>query len=618
MRKTVILIPAIFLLTILVLVTFWESFDNNFVDWDDYTYVVDNNLVRNPEETTLKEVFTKTVSLNYHPLTILTLRWNNNKCSNCPEGISPAPFIRWNVIIHILNTLLVFILIYFLSKKKVFVAFIVAALFGVHPMHVESVAWISERKDVLYTFFFLSGLITYIKYLNVTDNNKKKYIWLAATFALFVISCLSKAMAVVFPLVLLLIKFWQYQPTGNNQVKESIKETISLKNIIPLIPFFVTSLIFGIVAISINKLNTFTILHRIQFATYGFLMYIVKFFFPGNQLAIYPYPSQVEYDTATIGLLLKLAPFAFILLSVLVAYSLRKTKLFVFGMGFFLVTIIMVLQLISVGVAIMADRYTYLPYIGLAFIPAMLIGDKGMLKRIPIFVFTCVFIIAMIFLARRQTSVWRNSETLWSKVIDKYPAMETARSIRGIYWEKKAEKAPNAQTQNYFEDKAFEDFKIAIKAGTPRADVYEGAGCIYGKWGDLNNALFCFNNAIRLKPQKGSAYFNRALTLSKLNNNEGAIKDYNLALVYQPQRALQILTNRYILFLSTGKFKEATQDLDYLISVDGNNFIFYYNRAQARTQLNDIQGAISDYKKVLTLQPNDQMSKTELQKLLEK
>jgi len=618
MRKTVILIPAIILLTILVLVTFWESFDNNFVDWDDYTYVVDNNLVRNPEETTLKEVFTKTVSLNYHPLTILTLRWNNNKCSNCPEGISPAPFIRWNVIIHILNTLLVFILIYFLSKKKVLVAFIVAALFGVHPMHVESVAWISERKDVLYTFFFLSGLITYIKYLNVTDNNKKKYIWLAATFALFVISCLSKAMAVVFPLVLLLIKFWQYQPTGNNQVKESIKETISLKNIIPLIPFFVTSLIFGIVAISINKLNTFTILHRIQFATYGFLMYIVKFFFPGNQLAIYPYPSQAEYDTATIGLLLKLAPFAFILLSVLVAYSLRKTKLFVFGMGFFLVTIIMVLQLISVGVAIMADRYTYLPYIGLAFIPAMLIGDKVMLKRIPIFVFTCVFIIVMIFLARRQTSVWRNSETLWSKVIDKYPAMETARSIRGIYWEKKAEKAPNAQTQNYFEDKAFEDFKIAIKAGTPRADVYEGAGCIYGKWGDLNNALFCFNNAIRLKPQKGSAYFNRALTLSKLNNNEGAIKDYNLALVYQPQRALQILTNRYILFLSTGKFKEATQDLDYLISVDGNNFIFYYNRAQARTQLNDIQGAISDYKKVLTLQPNDQMSKTELQKLLEK
>jgi Flp pilus assembly protein TadD len=485
-------------------------------------------------------------------------------------------------------------------------------------MHVESVAWISERKDVLYTFFFLSGLITYIKYLNVTDNNNKKFIWLAATFALFVISCLSKAMAVVFPLVLLLIKFWQYQPTGNNQVKESIKETISLKNIIPLIPFFVTSLIFGIVAISINKLNTFTILHRIQFATYGFLMYIVKFFFPGNQLAIYPYPSQAEYDTATIGLLLKLAPFAFILLSVLIAYSLRKTKLFVFGMGFFLVTIIMVLQLISVGVAIMADRYTYLPYIGLAFIPAMLIGDKVMLKRIPIFVFTCVFIIVMIFLARRQTSVWRNSETLWSKVIDKYPAMETARSIRGIYWEKKAEKAPNAQTQNYFEDKAFEDFKIAIKAGTPRADVYEGAGCIYGKWGDLNNALFCFNNAIRLKPQKGSAYFNRALTLSKLNNNEGAIKDYNLALVYQPQRALQILTNRYILFLSTGKFKEATQDLDYLISVDGNNFIFYYNRAQARTQLNDIQGAISDYKKVLTLQPNDQMSKTELQKILKK
>jgi tetratricopeptide (TPR) repeat protein len=244
-------------------------------------------------------------------------------------------------------------------------------------------------------------------------------------------------------------------------------------------------------------------------------LYIVKFFFPGNQLAVYPYPTQAEYNTGTIGLLLKLAPFVFLLFSGLIAYSIRKTKLIVFGMGFFLVTIFMVLQFISVGVAIMADRYTYLPYIGLAFIPAMLIGDKINIRRILIYVFTGLFIIAMIFLARRQTDMWRNSEALWTKVIDKYPAMETARSIRGIYWGKKAERATDAQTQNYFEEKAFEDFKIAIKAGTPRADVYEGAGCIYGKRGDLNNALLCFNSSIRLKPQKGSAYFNRALTLSK-------------------------------------------------------------------------------------------------------
>ena len=143
-------------------------------------------------------------------------------------------------------------------------------------------------------------------------------------------------------------------------------------------------------------------------------------------------------------------------------------------------------------------------------------------------------------------------------------------------------------------------------------------GCICGSRGEFNNALLYLNKAIQMKPQKGSAYFNRAYTFGMLKRNEEAIKDYNLALVYEPQNALQILTNRYVIFLETGKFKEATQDLDYLISIDGNNLIFYFNRAQARTQLNDIQGAISDYKKALSLQPNDEMSKAELQKLLKK
>ena len=227
MHKKFIFLPVVILLTILVLAAYWESFDNDFVDWDDYTYVVDNNLVRNPQETTLKDVFTKTVSLNYHPLTILSLRLNNNECKTCPNGISAAPFIKWNVIIHILNTILVFMLIYILSKNNILISFLVAAIFGIHPMQVESVAWISERKDVLYSFFFLSGLITYLKYQSETKNIKKKYLWLAATLILFVLSCLSKAMAVVFPLVLMLLKFWISQPQGNNQIKDSIKETFS-------------------------------------------------------------------------------------------------------------------------------------------------------------------------------------------------------------------------------------------------------------------------------------------------------------------------------------------------------------------------------------------------------
>lgn len=618
MRKIFIFLPPIVLLIVLVLAAFWESFDNDFVDWDDYTYVVDNDLVRNPQETTLKDVFSKTVSLNYHPLTILSLRLNNNECKTCPNGISAAPFIKWNVIIHILNTLLVFMLIYILSKNNILVSFLVAAIFGVHPMQVESVAWISERKDVLYSFFFLSGLITYLKYQSETENIKNKYLWLAVTFILFVLSCLSKAMAVVFPLVLMLLKFWTTQPQGNNQIRDSLKETFSLKNLVNLIPFFIVALFFGFLAISINKFNEFGLWHRIQFASYGFVMYLVKFFVPFNLAAIYPYPTPMEYSHGTYGILIKIAPLILILIAGLTIYSLKKTKLFAFGMGFFLLTVMMVLQIISVGVAIMADRYIYLSYIGLAFIPATLIGDRVSKKRIPLYVLSGCFIIIMIILSRKQTEVWKNGETLWTRTIELYPAQETPRSLRGIYYSKKAKRTNDVKEKKIYEEKAFEDFTIAIKAGTPRADIYEGMGCICGSRGEFINALLYLNKAIQLKPKNGSAYFNRAYTFSMLKRNEEAIKDYNLALVYEPQNALQILTNRYVLFLETGKFKEAIQDLDYLISVDGNNLVFYFNRAQARTQLNDIEGAISDYKKSLTLQPDDQMSKTELQKLLKK
>jgi hypothetical protein len=345
-------------------------------------------------------------------------------------------------------------------------------------------------------------------------------------------------------------------------------------------------------------------------------MYIVKFFVPVNQVAIYPYPTKPEYNSGTFVTLLLLAPFIFITISGLVIYSLKKTKLCVFGMGFFLVTVMMVLQFISVGVAIIADRYTYMSYIGLAFIPAMLIGEHLTRKRIPLYILSGCFVILMMILSQKQIEVWSNSETLWTRVIELYPAQETPRSIRGIYYGKRSERAKNVNEKKLYEEKAFEDFKIAIKAGTPRADVFEGAGCIYGKRGDLKNALLCFNRAIQLKPQKGSAYFNRALTLSNLNRNEEAIRDYNLALTYQQQNAFQIITNRYTLLLSTGRFKEAIQDLDYLISVNRNDLIFYYNRALAKQQLNDTEGAISDYKKALELQPDDQLSKIQLQKLI--
>lgn len=622
------------LLSVLVFFTYRKSFSNNFVDWDDFTYVINNDLVRHPGDNNLKEIFTIPVSSNYHPLAILSMQLNNNECKTCPNGISAVPFISWNVILHMLNTILVFVLIYLISSRDLSVSFLVAAIFGLHPMHVESVAWISERKDVLSSFFFLSGLISY---LNYKIENGKKYLWLAVAFLLFVLACLSKATAVVFPLILFLLNFWYSGYHDDKSLKESIKETLSFRNLIVLVPFLAVSFILGMVAYRlqsgqnymgimelsknapdvVNKIGPFSIIQRLQVGCYGFVTYLIKFFLPVHLSSFHPYPGTKEFDSQTISTLIKLAPLAFILLSVAVFISLRKTKLFVFGVGFYFLTIMLVLQFISVGYAIIADRYTYLPYIGLSFVLAVLLVKVTGDRKYLFYIISSVIIILLVTLSVKQTEIWHNTETLWTSVIDKFPHVEISRRSRAKYYSKLAFQSKTLAEKRSYEDKSLADFLEAMRSGSKNSEVYQGAGVIYGSKGEMKTAILCFNNAIKIDPKKGEIYYNRALTYGNMKLNEEAIRDYNIALVYSPQKAVEILNNRSNIFLSTGRFKEAIEDLDFLISTDNRNFLYYYNRALARQQTGNISGAIADLQYSLQLQPEDKIAQLQLEKLLQ-
>ena len=189
--KPIILMIILSLITFL---TFHGAFDNSFVNWDDQVYVEEQPLVLNKEYAALWKT---PVSLNYHPLTMISIALQVPKDI---KKLSPAPMIKLNVWLHIFNVSLVFLFLWMINEKKWIVAFLTATIFALHPMHVESVVWVSERKDVLYTFFFLLACITYWQYV-VTEKKK----WIAFAFMLFVLSVLSKAMAVVLPLVFLLL-----------------------------------------------------------------------------------------------------------------------------------------------------------------------------------------------------------------------------------------------------------------------------------------------------------------------------------------------------------------------------------------------------------------------------
>lgn len=596
-------------LCIITFVAYFGAFDHTFVDWDDYTYVVDNPLITHPTFDGLVKLCRASVSLNYHPLTMISM-WLNSWFF----GKEATSFIVVNVLLHLLNTVLVFYFLYLLGKRQYIVPAAVAALwFGIHPMHVESVAWVSERKDVLYAFFFLLSTIAYMYHIDQEPQNGKnapsKWYWYA--LALFVLSCLSKAMAVVLPLVFILIDFWR-------------QRNLSLqKSVIEKLPFFAIALLFGVLALgvqggnlgfglleaasekkaAISDLDLFSPFQRLQFGAYGFTMYLVKLFLPLNLCTFYPYPTVAE----STQLRFLLAPLVF-LAALGSAFFLRKRfPLYTFAIGFFFVTLILVLQFLSVGSVIMADRYTYLPYIGLFFL--LCHGSYVWLQQnkaslLPTW-YAVVGAMSLFFFVQtiRQVETWQDSDTLWNHVIAIYPNEEQPYSIRGNHHGKMGKI-----------DLAIQDFERALKLGSTRVSVYEGLGNAYGTKGNLEKAIENFNKAIELDPNTGTLYFNRGISHLYASRGAEAVKDFDRALELMPYKATQIKASRGYGKLMAGDIKGSIADYDAALSQpDGATHTNFFNRGQAHLQDGNKQAAAADFRKALQLKPDFAEAQQKLQ-----
>jgi hypothetical protein len=332
------------LILIITLVAYLPVFKAGFV-WDDTNYVQNNQQIRSID---LESIFSKYVMGNYHPLTMLAFAVEYKFF-----GLNETGYHIINLLLHLANVLLVYYAAFLLSKKTN-VALITALLFGIHPLHTESVAWISGLKDLLYTSFFLGAYIFYLKYLGEKQN---RFYLLA--LLLFLFSLFSKAMAVSLPVLLLLTDYFKDRKIG-------------IKILIEKIPFFLLAIIFGVVAIfaqrsseAIQDLSNYSFLQRIVFAGYGFITYLWKFFLPVYQSAFYPYPVK---NGESISLQFYIYPLLALGILAFAIYSLRFTKRIFFGLIFFVITIGLVLQLLPVGEAIMADRYSYIPSIGIFYL----------------------------------------------------------------------------------------------------------------------------------------------------------------------------------------------------------------------------------------------------------
>jgi protein O-mannosyl-transferase len=561
---------ALAVILVLSFIAYLPVLHNGLLSWDDHSYIQDNPLIYS---FNLGDIFSQNVKSNYHPLTILTLAIEYQFF-----GLNATGYHAFNLLLHLLNVILVFYAVYLLSNKAG-VALVASLLFGIHPLHVESVAWVAELKDLLYTFFFLSSYIFYLKYLN--DTRKKFYVF---AFLLFLASILSKAMAASLPVVMLLTDYFKGRK-------------INLKTLSEKGPFFLLAIVFGIVAVLAQKSSgasdviDYTFPQRILFACYGFITYLFKLILPFNLSAYYPYPVgsgenvPVQYY---IYLILVIG------LTVSVYYSLRYTKKILFGAGFFAITVFLVLQLLPVGGAVMADRYSYIPSIGIFYLAGeglyFLWDRKQKWVALILIAGFAIFFSAKTY---ARCGVWKSDMTLWNDVISQYPTIPEAYFSRG-----------NAYKYENKHDLAFADFNKAIELDPKYAQAYYNRGTAYEDQNKHALALADFNKAIEINPDFALAYNNRGNVYLNQNKYDLALADFNKAIELNPDFS-QAYNSRGNVYANTKKFDQALADLNKAIELNPNNGKAYNNRGNVLANKKKYDLAIADFSKAIELNPDN-------------
>jgi tetratricopeptide (TPR) repeat protein len=624
-------IPIILLLlTAVTLLAFWQVNHCEFIDYDDDVYITANSHVQNGITIEgIRWAFTTSHANFWHPLT-----WISHMLDVQLYGSSPRGHHLTSLLLHIANTLMLFLVFHRMTKTLWQSAF-VAALFALHPLHVESVAWVADRKDVLSTAFWMLTMGAYLLY--VERPGLLKYLAVVLFFAL---GLMAKPMLVTLPFVLLLLDFWplhrfeQKKPApdirpevkepaseekqkGKSKKKHAVKDTVKTlqlatktaqtaevsfpwERIRPLlwekIPLFALTVLASIAAFiaqqkggAVGSIEAFPLSARVSNALVSYILYIAKMIWPGNLALVYPHPG-VWPLWQVLG-----AVFIFITVTFL---AIRWAKRFPFlpvGWLWYVGTLVPVIGLVQVGSHGRADRYTYVPLIGLFIIAAW--GIPELLKRWrfrkKVLVALSASILAGLFMVTRtQVGYWQNSITLFDHTLNVTDHNGLIHNNRGAVYSGLGYPA-----------RAIEDFNRAIEIYPNDAAAYNNRGIAYGKLGNRSQAISDFNRAIEIDPNYAAAYNNRGNAYGNLGDHAEAISDFNRAIEIDPNDAVAH-TNRGIAYGNLGNRMQAIRDFDRAIEIDPNYTVAYYNRGIAYGSLGDHTQAIKDFDRAIEIDPN--------------
>jgi len=491
----------------------------------------------------------------------------------------------------------------------------VAAFFALHPLHVESVAWISERKDVLSAFFWMLTLCCYVYYTEKPIIKR----YLPVLFS-FVLALMSKPMVITLPVIMILLDYW---PLKRFQSQKANVFWWQLKEKSPLLILSIVIVITNLYSPGNTEANNFSLSARLANAPVAFITYLIKTFWPFNLAVFYPFPVHIPVWQVWGALLLIIAISTFVII-----VAKRQPHLFV-GWFWFMITIALVIGIRQIGDFSMADRYHYLPSVGIGIILAWgmpLLFTKETLSKKILFPAAMVFLAFLSFLTWQQCSHWQNSITVFSHALDVTKNNYLAHNNLGLALFAKGKTDEAIAHYNEvirlrpfdvipLQNKAIvytklgryqlaiENYNEAIRLKSDNADAYHSRAVIYYELAQYPKALEDFNETIRLKPDYAEAYNNRSNIYLKLGQPQKALDDINKAVLLKPDTA-SIYFNRGNFYINLTRYREAIEDYTKAISLNPVYSEAYNNRAFAYLNLGQYQPALEDYNKAILLKPD--------------
>lgn len=596
--KIALLVILIACVCITVSAVHWPALSAQALSFDDYQYLVDNTLVKNPSWSSawkfLSEVLKpSTVQGYYQPLSMISLMFDYSLGGRVENLM---PFHRTSLAIHAANTALVIVLLYLLFNE-VWIAAVVGLLFGLHPMTVETIPWVGERKTLLAAFFALWSLFFYLRHTQSSghyDSNSKiknlksKNLWFC--FLFYLLALMSKPTSTPLPLLMLMLDFWPLKRLKWSAVFEKI-------------PFFILGAIFAVITYISQTRTASTILPteveiwRIPLILcHNIIFYLYKIVWPVNLSSHYPFPNPMNLSQPMVlaGVI------GTCILIPLLIFSLRWTRAALTGWLFFFIAIFPTMGVIGFTPVIASDKFAYIPSFGLLMLLSFflcklkiqIVSPQKMGSKI---IFACLVLSvtsAESIATRDYLAHWRDSVGLFEYMLSKAPNAPSLHLDLGVAYGKL--------------DRYQDEIKVleqAVKLNPNYAEAYANLGFAYGKLGRYQDKMESLKQAVKIKPDYADACYNLGVTYSEFGRYQDAIEAYKQAVKTKPDFA-QAQYNLGIAYGKLGRYQDAIEAYKQAVKIKPDFAEAYCNLGSAYSKVGQHQEEIKAYNKAVTINPN--------------